>query len=104
MEQPVIMELPGRIDNVTSTGLESSIGHELDATPPALILDFSHVTFVSSMGLRMLLMVAKRCRKQQTPLALHSVSKTVVDVFRVSGVTEFFPMHPTRETALAAVV
>ncbi|HET6145673.1 MAG TPA: STAS domain-containing protein [Candidatus Acidoferrales bacterium] len=104
MEQPSIVELPGRIDNLTSAGLETSIGRELDATPPALVLDFGHVTFVSSMGLRMLLMVAKRCRKQQTPLALHSVSKPVVDVFRVSGVTEFFPIHPTRETALAAVV
>jgi anti-sigma B factor antagonist len=104
MGQPNIVELTGRIDNVTSAGIETSIGLALDEIPSALILDFSHVTFVSSIGLRALLMVAKRCRKQNTPLALHSVSKPIVELFRVSGLTEFFPIYPTRETALAAIV
>jgi len=104
MGQPSIVKLTGRIDNVTSAGIETNIGLELDDMPSALILDFSDVTFVSSIGLRMLLMVAKRCRKQNSPLALHSVSKPIVDLFRVSGMTEFFPIHPSRETALAAIV
>ncbi|HEX3377744.1 MAG TPA: STAS domain-containing protein [Candidatus Acidoferrales bacterium] len=104
MAQPNIVELTGRIDNVTSAEIETSIGLALDAAPSALILDFSQVTFVSSIGLRVLLMAAKRCRKQNTPFALHSVSKPIVDLFRVSGLTEFFPIHPTRETALAAFV
>jgi anti-sigma B factor antagonist len=104
MGQPNIVELTGRIDNVTSTDIEASIGLALDAAPSALILDFSNVTFVSSIGLRVLLMVAKRCRKQNAPLALHSVSRPIVDLFRVSGLTEFFPIYPTREAAVAAVV
>jgi anti-anti-sigma factor len=104
MGQPNIVELTGRIDNVTSADTDAKIGLALDAAPSALILDFSQVTFVSSIGLRVLLMAAKRCRKQNTPLALHSVSKPIVELFRVSGLTEFFPVHPTRETALAAIV
>jgi anti-anti-sigma factor len=104
MGQPSIVELTGRIDNTTSAGIETNIGLALDSTPSALILDFSHVTFVSSIGLRVLLMAAKRCRKQNTPLAMHSVSKPIVDLFRVSNLTEFFPIYPTPEAALAAVV
>jgi len=104
MGQPNIIELTGRLDNVTSAEIEVNIGLALDTAPSALILDFSQVTFVSSIGLRVLLMAAKRCRKQNTRLALHSVSKPIADLFRVSGLTEFFPIYPAREAALAAVV
>jgi len=92
------------MDNVTSADVEAKIGSALDATPPALILDFSEVQFVSSIGLRVLLMAAKRCRKQNAKLALYSVSPQIVDLFGVSGLKMFFPMYPTREAALAAIV
>lgn len=104
MAQPSIIELTGRVDNVTSAGIEASIDSALDGTPSALVLDFTRVTFVSSIGLRVLLMAAKRCRKQNAHLALHSVSPQIVELFRVSGLKAFFPMYPTREAALAAVV
>ena len=103
MESPSIIELQGRIDSVTSEGVDATIGSALDAMPPALVLDFTGVTFVSSIGLRVLLMAAKRCRKQNARLALHSVSEPIVDLFRVSGLKTFFPMYPTREAALAAI-
>jgi anti-anti-sigma factor len=104
MAQPSIIELTGRMDNVTSAAIEASIGSALDGTPSALVLDFTGVTFVSSIGLRILLMAAKRCRKQNAQLALHSVSPQIADLFGLSGLKAFFPMYPTREAALAAIV
>ncbi len=103
MAQPSIIQIQGRIDNVTSSAVEANIGSALDATPSALVLDFSEVSFVSSIGLRVLLMAAKRCRKQNAHLVLHSVSPQIVDLFGVSGLKEFFPIYPTREAALAAI-
>lgn len=102
MAHPSIVELTGRIDNLTAADVESSIGSALDATPSALVLDFAEVTFVSSMGLRILLMAAKRCRKQKIQLALHSVSPQIVELFGLSGLNTFFPLYPTREAAVAS--
>ena len=104
MAQPSIIELKGRIDNVTSADIEASIESVLDGTPPALILDFSKVTFVSSIGLRVLLMAAKRCRKQNARFALHSVSPQIVGLFGLSGLNAFLPTYSSREAALAAFV
>ncbi len=103
MAQPSILELVGRIDNVTSADMESKINAALDESPSALVLDFSGITFVSSIGLRVLLMAAKRCRVQNAPLALHSVGPPVVELFGVSGLKAFFPVYESREAALAAV-
>ena len=103
MAQPSIVEVSGRIDNTTSADIESRIGAALDTSPSALVLDLTGVTFVSSIGLRVLLMAAKRCRKQNAKLALHSVPAQIADLFGVSGLTAFFPMYDSRDAALAAV-
>ncbi len=103
MAQPSILELVGRIDNVTSADMESKINAALDGSPSALVLDFSGITFVSSIGLRVLLMASKRCRKQNAALALHSVAPPVVELFGVSGLQAFFPVYEGRDAALAAV-
>jgi anti-anti-sigma factor len=103
MVQPSIIELTGRIDSVTSANVEATIDSALDAMPSALVLDLAGVTFVSSIGLRVLLMAAKRCRKQNAQLVLHSVTPQIVDLFGLSGLKAFFPIYPTREAALAAI-
>jgi anti-anti-sigma factor len=104
MTEPLILEMTGRLDQAASPGMESRIGTALDEGPPALVLDFSAVTFVSSIGLRTLLMTAKRCRRQRAKLALHSVPPQIADLFRLSGLTEFFPTYADRAAALKAVV
>jgi len=103
MAEPSIIQIPRRVDNVTSAAVEADIGSALDAAPPALVLDFSDVHFVSSIGLRVLLMTAKRCRKQNSQLLLYSVPPQIVDLFGVSGLKTLFSMYPTREAALAAI-
>jgi anti-anti-sigma factor len=103
MAQPSILELVGRIDNVTSADVESKINAALDESPSALVLDFAGITFVSSIGLRVILMAAKRCRKQNAGLALHSVSPQIVDLFGLSGLKAFFPVYDSRDAAVAAI-
>lgn len=103
MAEPRIVELVGRIDNVTSADVESKINAALDGAPSALVLDFTGITFVSSIGLRVILMAAKRCRTQHAGLALHSVSPQIVDLFGLSGLKAFFPVYDSREAAVAAV-
>jgi anti-sigma B factor antagonist len=103
MAQPSILELTGRIDNATSADIEARIGSVLDGAPSALVLDLAGVTFVSSIGLRVLLQTAKRCNKQNARLALHSVPQPIVGLFGVSGLTPIFPMYDSREAALAAI-
>jgi anti-anti-sigma factor len=103
MQNISIIELRGRIDNSTSAEIEAKINAALDTTPKGLILDMAAVDFVSSLGLRVMLSTAKRCRKQNTKIALQAVIPQVAEVFQLSGLAAFFPMHPNREAATAAV-
>ena len=102
MAQPSIIELTGRIDNVTSSAVEATLATALDGKPSALILDLTGVTFVSSIGLRVLLMAAKRCRAQNAGFALYSVAPQIASLFKLSGLNAFFPIYASREAAVAA--
>jgi anti-anti-sigma factor len=98
-----IIELSGRIDNNSSAAIEARINAVLDAQPQTLILDMRGVDFVSSLGLRVMLSAAKRCRKQSTKIALCGVLPQVEEVFQLSGLSAFFPMHPNCEAAQQAL-
>ena len=101
-DQTRVLELGGRIDSVSALELEIGVQAALDALPPGLVLDFGGVNFLSSAGLRVMLSAAKRCRKQNTKLALHSLPPTIAEVFELGGLTAFLPIHADRDAALAA--
>lgn len=100
--QTVVLEPRGRIDNLTSKAMEDQINAILDHRPAALVVDCGAMEFVSSAGLRVLLLMAKRCRKANIRLALHSVSQNVATLLSLGGLASFFPTYPDRAAALAA--
>ena len=62
------------------------------------MLNCEAVEYVSSAGLRVLLMASRRADK----LVLCSVRDTVNDVFKFSGFAEIITIHGDRESALAS--
>jgi anti-sigma B factor antagonist len=102
-DRTYVMEIKGRLDSMTSVELEHKIKLALDGLPPALVLDFAAVEFLSSVGLRVLLSAAKRCRKQNTKLALHSLKSNIAEVFALGGLTAFLPAYGDRASAFTAV-
>ena len=68
-----------------------------------MIVDFANLHFISSTGLRAVLMTAKSLRGQDTAFALCSLSGAVLHVFQMSGFDEIIAIHPTRADALASL-
>ena len=56
------VELEGRLDTNTSPKLESALGDNLD-NAESLVLDFEKLRYISSSGLRVLLMFQKKMNR-----------------------------------------
>jgi anti-sigma B factor antagonist len=65
-----------------------------------LLLDMSEVTFLASLGLRMLLTVAKALNRRGAKMVLLSPQPTVREVLVLSGFDQLMPIHQDEETAL----
>ncbi|MCQ1538475.1 STAS domain-containing protein [Methanocalculus taiwanensis] len=97
-----IIELPARVDSVTSLDLEKQL-QRLIGVNKGIICDFSQTTFISSLGLRVLLQAYKDVKRLGSEMVLCSVSDYVMEVFDISGFSRIFTMYPSRTEALPAL-
>ena len=105
----VVLAAPvGQIDHPNAEQLKQALAPILDAAGPgknALVLDFSRVEYISSMGLRILLMAAKQlraCGGRIAVAALQPVVKEIFEIARFNHVLEFFPDVRTALAQLSA--
>lgn len=98
-----LFRLIGRLDSANSPELERALRELLDAGCARLLLDLSALDYISSAGLRVVLLAAKalRARKPAGRLALAGVRGMVREVFEMSGFLALFPVSDTPEAALA---
>jgi len=64
------------------------------------VLDFSGITYISSLGIRALLLIAKKANEVSGKVVLCSISQDVQKVFDISGFMTLLPIANTREEAL----
>jgi anti-anti-sigma factor len=92
----------GRIDSNTARDAEAAILPRF-AEATGVVVDFAELTYISSAGLRVLLMAAKRSKASGVPLALSGMAEPVHEVFKVSGFAKLFDIHADRDAAVRAV-
>ncbi len=93
----------GRVDSVSSGELEKVVLSRIDAGARRLVLDLTGVEYISSAGLRVLLMAAKRLKEPPAALALCGIGPGVRTVLELAGFLPLFAVEPGREQALARV-
>jgi anti-anti-sigma factor len=91
----------GRIDTTTSGAVEQALRQIVDGGARDLVVDFAGVDYISSAGLRVFLLLAKRMRDLQGRVVLCAMPEPVRQVFRLAGFMPLFLVEPSRDAALA---
>jgi anti-anti-sigma factor len=91
----------GRVDSTTSDALEQALTKAIDAGELRLVVDLDSVGYISSAGLRVLLIVAKRLKTLRGTLVLCALTDPVRQVFDLAGFLPLFLVEPTRDLAIA---
>ena len=99
----VLVLLPvGRLDSGNARSFESVVMAHVSSGERRLIVDFSHLDFISSSGMRVLLIAAKALQAGKGTIVLCSMKNHIEEVFRISGFNQIIPITDSREAALAA--
>jgi len=80
----------GRIDSMTAPEIEQIVGSLILAGKRVVIADLEHVGFISSAGLRVLMMAQKQLKKVDGEVIIYRAADTVLDVFKMSGFDTIF--------------
>ncbi len=81
----------GRLDTTTAPQLEAELKRELEGVR-TLTLDFAGLEYLSSAGLRVLL-VAQKTMNQQGKMVIHNVNETVAEIFEVTGFSDILTVE-----------
>ncbi len=101
LEGVTVIAPGGRIDTTTSGSLEEAIRKTVDGGVRDLIVDFEGADYISSAGLRVFLVLAKRMRDLKGHLVLCGMPEPVRQVFHLAGFIPLFSVEPSRAAALA---
>ncbi len=97
----VVLQPSGRLDSVTAKTFETTLIGKLEAGVSKVVLDLSRLDYISSAGLRVVLIAAKKLKGAGGALVLCDLSPSVREVFEVSGFVSVLDIHPDRAAALA---
>jgi anti-anti-sigma factor len=97
----VVVTPVGRIDSTTSDAVEQVLAKALDAGDRKFVIDFAAVDYISSAGLRVLLVTARRLSGGRGALVLCALTDPVRQVFDLAGFLPLFTMDASRDLALA---
>ncbi len=98
-----IVPVQGRIDATAAPALATIVRNAVENGGRRILLDMSGVSFLSSSGLRILLMLARELKTTEGELQLCAMQPPVSEVFHLTGFTQLFTIHGTRDEAIAAL-
>ncbi len=89
----------GTIDTRAAAEFEAALKAAVEGGRNRVILDFARVDLITSAGIRVLVMFAKRLQSGGGGLVLCALTADVLRVFEISGLASQFKIAPTRADA-----
>jgi len=103
-DDAIVAAVAGRVDHQSAAALEAALKPLLAqaaASRGALVLDLSGVEYISSVGLRVLMIAAKQMREAKAQLLVAALQKVVTEIFAISRFDRILTVTSTLDDALA---
>ncbi len=102
VDSVTVVSLNGELDARTAPIAQERLSGALpDRTP--VLLDLTEVRYVSSAGLRTMLMVYRQAQRMGTPIALVGVSVPLREILSATGFLRFFQVADTVSDGVAVL-
>lgn len=99
----LVVSPEGQINSGNAAGIEADLLSHVEKGEHRFVLDMSNLNYISSAGLRVVLVLAKRLKQSAGALALCAMQPHVREVFDISGFLAILTVVDTRQEAVAKV-
>lgn len=99
-ENALIVHLEGKLDAVSSPILEEALAEDMQSGEKKIALDFSHVDYLSSAGLRVLLSNTKKLKANGGDLRIYGMNEDVLEIVKMAGFERVLQLHNSESEAL----
>ena len=94
LQSTIVVAVAGAVDTNTAPALQEALMRATATSTGGVKLDLAKVSYLSSAGLRALLMAAKALQKRGERLKLSDVPPQIHNVLNLTGFTMFIDVEP----------
>ena len=98
-----VLNVEGSLDATTTADFDAEWKKALDGGEKRLIVNLAGIDYISSAGLRGILMLAKVAKMKGAAIAFCGMSGMVADMFKLSGFASILSIHPDAAAAAASL-
>lgn len=98
----LILHTEGRVDGTNAVDFQNQLENAIRGNDQPVVLDFENLSYISSAGLRAILVVAKSLQRQNVNFAVCSLIDPVKEVFVISGFDRIIPIHDSQDAAIGS--
>ena len=92
--------LVGRLDTAGVDIVETRFGAAIVPAGKNTVVDLTQVTFLASMGIRMLIATTRALSRKGSKLVMYGPVPGVMDVIEITALTDIIPVAATESEAL----
>jgi anti-sigma B factor antagonist len=96
-----VISLAGEVDLYTAPDFKQQLLEVIGSGSKNVVVDFTNATFIDSTTLGVLVGGVKRLRTNDGQLSLVCSDRNITKIFEITGLDRVFPIHATRDEALA---
>jgi anti-anti-sigma factor len=94
------LKIEGRLDAASAADAEKTISEAINAGNEKIVINLEELRYISSAGLRTLLVAAKEIKAKNGKIVICSMIESVKKIFDISGFTSIFDIEDSEEKAL----
>jgi anti-sigma B factor antagonist len=95
----VTLSLSGKLDTTTAKTFEEKILAQIESGERRFVIDLAQLDYISSAGLRVFVLAAKRLNSTNGKMVLCSLKDPVKEVFDIAGFSSIFSIYGSHDEA-----
>ena len=100
----LVVAFTGRVTGANSEDLQVVLTGMLLDEDPAVIMDFEYLSYISSAGLRIMILMSKKMARRGGRMGICNLRGVALEVFHISGLDRVMSVYDTRADAVAGVL
>ena len=94
----LVAKASGRVDGSNALEFQDTLEKSIGAEDKVVILNLGQLSYISSAGLRVVLLIAKSLQSRNTEFAVCELQERIYEVFQMSGFDQIISVHKTEST------
>ena len=103
VEGVLVISVTGRVDGLNAQEFHDNLDRELEGSANPVVLDLEKLSYISSAGLRSILLIAKTLQGRNTRFMLCSLPGPIKEIFEIAGFDRIIDVLESRSDAIAKI-